>query len=410
MRTTAGPVARRLRDGLVLRTAGPADLDQIGALLTARGTAADAIDHALVMADPEAGWSSCAVVVDGDRVVSTVTLLDETLVLSGLPIPAGQVELVATDRGYEGRGLVRGLMTWAHDRSATLGHLAQVMLGIPYFYRQFGYSYAIPIRRARPVAGRPPAGTGPHEIRTAQAADIPAMAALNDREQAGAMLHMPHSAACWRWLVARGGTTQWLVERAGVPVATGRTTPPAEGVVLGEIAATDPPAAYALLHHATDLAGERGALVVDRPGTVAGRALDPYLGPPPARAEQYYIRVPDPVALLDHLRPVLSARLRASDLAGASGEVIISFFRSHVRFRYAEGDAGPMTAGGVLQAPGAAGGAGVAPDLIGALLFGPHGIAGLTLVHPDAYPGPNHELMETLFPPVDADLLTFYLP
>ena len=43
----------------------------------------------------------CAVVVDGDRVVSTATLLDETLVLGGVPIPAGQVELVATDRAYE---------------------------------------------------------------------------------------------------------------------------------------------------------------------------------------------------------------------------------------------------------------------------------------------------------------------
>src|SRR2546423_7757746 len=109
------PTTTRLPGGLVLRQAVPSDLDRIGALLTARGGPADAVDHALVMADPEAGFATCAVVVDGDRVVSTATLLDETLLLGGVPVPAGQVELVATDRGYEGRGLVRALMGWAHD-------------------------------------------------------------------------------------------------------------------------------------------------------------------------------------------------------------------------------------------------------------------------------------------------------
>src|SRR5450432_1246505 len=107
--------------GLVLCTARPGDLDQLATLLTERGEAADAIDHRLVVDDPGSGLESCAVVIDGDRVVSTATL-----VLSGVPIPAGQVELVATDREYEGRGLVRALMGWAHDRSARRGHLAQI--------------------------------------------------------------------------------------------------------------------------------------------------------------------------------------------------------------------------------------------------------------------------------------------
>jgi hypothetical protein len=63
-----------------------------------------------------------------------------------------------------------------------------------------------------------------------------------------------------------------------------------------------------------------------------------------------------------------------------------------------------------MQAPASAGGAGVAPDLTGSLLFGPEGIIGLADVHPDVYYGPNDALMSVLFPPVRADLLTFYLP
>ncbi len=396
-----------LPGGLVLRTGTPEDLDQVAELLTTRGEAADAVDHRLVVGDSEAGWPSCAVVVDGSRVVSTATLLDETLVLGGVSIPAGQVELVATDREYEGRGLVRALMGWAHRRSADRGHLAQVMIGIPYFYRQFGYSYAMPIPATRKLTGTPPDAPG-HTVRRATAGDIPTMAALQDETQRGLDLRMPHSAACWRWLVARDGSRQWLVEKDGTAVATGRTTPPEEGVRLAEVAAVDEAAAYALLHHASEL-GKGELEVTDRPGTVAGDAYAPLLGPAPDGCEMYYARVADPAALLEHLRPVLSARLTGSETAGRDGEALISFFRSHVRFTHRDGVIGPVTAGGTMQAPGAHGGAGVAPDLVASLLFGPHGMVGLTRSHPDVYPGPNAALMRALFPPVHSDLLTFYL-
>jgi predicted N-acetyltransferase YhbS len=396
-----------LPGGLVLRPAGPPDLDQIAALLTDRGEPEDAIDHRLVVTDPDADWPTCAVVVDGGRVVSTATLLDETLVLGGVPIPAGQVELVATDRAYEGRGLVRALMAWAHRRSAELGQLAQVMIGIPYFYRQFGYAYTIPIAKAMPVTAPPPR-TEAHVPRVATAADIGAMARLQDAEQAGADLRMPHSPACWRWLVARDGTVQWLVERAGTPVAVGRISVSDDGVHLAEPAALDAPAAHALLHHALDLAHGNDVTVTGRSGTVAGAALAPFLGEPPADAQCYYARVADPAALVAHLRPVLSARLAAAGRT-EDGTALVSFFRTHIRFPIISGQVGPVTTGGTMQAPAAAGGAAVAPDLVAPLLFGPDGIDGLARRHPDVYTGPDAHLMRALFPPVRADILTFYL-
>jgi GNAT superfamily N-acetyltransferase len=403
----------------VLRTAVPSDLGQITDLLTARGDAADALDHRLVMGDPDAGWESCAVVADGHRIVSTATLLDETLILGQVEIPAGQVELVATDREYEGRGLMRALMTWAHERSASRGHLVQVMIGIPYFYRQFGYQYAIDMAQSRAVRTLPSSADNANEtdddrkdlVRTAGTADIPAMAALQDAAQGAYDLRMPHSPACWRWLTGRDGSTQLLVERDGAPVATGRITPPDdEEVVLGEIAATDAAAARALIRHAADQVGTDVFVVVGRPGYPGGDAIETFLEPPPRHTAQYYVRVPDIPALLEHLRPVLSARLAASTLTEHSGEAVISFFRHHVRIPITNGAVGKPEPGGPMQAPGVAGGAGVAPDLVGPLLFGQRGIAGLTEHHPDVYTGPSEELMRTLFPPVSADLLTFYLP
>ncbi|APU16382.1 GNAT family N-acetyltransferase [Actinoalloteichus fjordicus] len=407
----APPETTALPEGFTLRRATSADLDQIQALLAERGEVADAVDLRLIVEDSDAGWDSCAVVVAADgRVVSTATLLDEELILGGVRIPAGQVELVATSRDHEGRGLVRALMAWAHEQSARRGHLAQVMLGIPYFYRQFGYSYAIPYHPVRPVHTAPPPEPG-HHVRAATIEDVEAITALQDAVQATADLRMPHSPECLRRLLARDGSTQWIVEREGRAVATGRSTPPEDDVHLGELAAVDEAAARALLRQATDLAAPTSASVRvgDRPGTIASRALTEFLGAAPEAAEMYYVRVADPAALLDRLRPLLSGRLRAVDHARVDGAAVLSFFRSHVRFDVTDAVVGPMVTGGPLQSPASVGGAGIAPDLVPALLFGPHGIVGLSHRHPDVYPGPNVDVMAALFPPVRADLLTFYL-
>ncbi|MEV0136368.1 GNAT family N-acetyltransferase [Dactylosporangium sp. NPDC050688] len=397
-----------LPGGLLVRAARPADLEPIGALLAERGEPADAEDHRLVVEDSDGGFDACGVVVDGDRVVSTATLLDETVVLAGLPIPAGQVELVATDRDYEGRGLVRALMGWAHERSARRGHLVQVMVGIPYFYRRFGYQYTMPIPQSRPVLSVPEM-PGDCTVRKAGPGDIAAMARLQDAVQRRHDVSMPHSPMCWRALVARSGGTQVVVERAGAVIGTARVTPPEEGVVVGEVAVADDTdgtdggaGVAALLAHAAESAGGEPFEAQDRAGLLAA-----HLAPARPDAADYYVRVPDVAALLRHLRPVLSARLAGHD---GDGDVIVSFFRHHVRLRRADGAVTDVVAGGPMQGPASLGGAGVAPDLVGPLLFGPHGIEGLTARHADVYPGPQAELMRALFPPVTSDLLTFYLP
>ena len=86
-----------LPGGLLLREARPADLDQIAALLADRGDPNDPEDHCLVVDDPDGGFDACAVVLDGDRVVSTATLLDETVVLGGLPSPVRRARVRGPD-------------------------------------------------------------------------------------------------------------------------------------------------------------------------------------------------------------------------------------------------------------------------------------------------------------------------
>ena len=394
--------------GLTLRNATPGDLAQLHDLLAERGDPADAVDLDLVVHDPDEGFMSCAVVVDGDRVVSTATLLRETVWVDEVAVPAGQVELVATHPGYEGRGLVRTLMAWAHEQSRERGDLLQVMIGIPYFYRQFGYAYSIPMSRWRALST--PIWADPSiSVRPAAPADIEDLMRLHDAAQDGAGVRMPHSPACWRWLLAREGSTQLVAERDGRVTGAGRSTPPDEGGALGELAADDPASALSVVAHAAGIGGG-GLLVQDRPATVAGDAIEPFLEPPHGRPEWYYARVEQAGPLLEHLGPVLTRRLRDAGLGDATRDVLISSFRSHVRFTIGPEGMGPVSQGGPLQSPGSLGGSGLPPDAWPQLVLGPHGATGLAERMPDCYLGSQDELMAALFPPQTADLLTFYLP
>ena len=392
--------------GLTLRTAVEGDLEQIGALLTDRGDETDAEDLRLVADDADEGLDAVMVVVDGDRVVSTATLLRESVTVSGVVVPAGQVEMVATDLSYEGRGLVRALMGEAHRRSADRGDLLQVMIGIPFFYRQFGYAYAMPIPLPWDVRSTPTADPD-ITVRAARLDDIPAMAALQAAAQDAADVRMPHSAGCWRWLVQRSGSTQLLAEYDGAVIATARQTQPDDGVALGEVAG-DASGIRALVADA----GRKGEVaILERRAAGLDATLAEIAEAPdtPDRArEWFYGRASSLAPLLDHLRPVLLERFRSAELGGHH-EVLLSSWRSHVRFSIDEDSMSDVVAGGPEQAPISKGGSGVPRDALAPLVLGPYGAAGLEARHGDVILGRQRELMEALFPPVTSDLLTFYL-
>ena len=394
---------------LELRPAVAGDVDQIADLLVARGDPSDAVDLRLVVDDPDAGLAGVAVVVDGARVVSTATLLDEVVRIrhpaGTLELAAGQVELVATDPAYEGRGLVRSLMQWAHERSAACGHVLQVMIGIPYFYRLFGYEYAIDIPPPRRVGELPAAAEGV-TVRPAGPEDVAAMDRLQADAQRGCDVTMPRSAAEWRWVLGNDSSMSWVAERDGTAIATARSSGDDDEVVLTELAAVDRAGAGTLLQAVGTGAGS--LRVAARP--LVADLLDDVLEADDGIADQYYVRLPDPAAVLDCWRPVFAARLDEAGVDRRGRDIVVSTFGAHHRMAVTDEGIGPVRSGGPMQAPGAVGGCGVAPDALAALLTGPLGMHGLARRRPDVYPGQDAELYEALFPPQRADLLTWYLP
>jgi N-acetylglutamate synthase-like GNAT family acetyltransferase len=395
-----------LPDGAILRPAAAGDLEDLYELLADRGVPEDALDLQLVVESEGTGIEGTAVVERDGRAVATATLLDETLVVGDTALAVGQVELVAARKEYEHRGYVRALMHWCHERSRRRGHVTQVMIGIPYFYRRFGYVYAIPMHPYAPLEALPDSDPA-IDVRLATASDIPEMAALQERLQQSFDVFMPHGEETWRWLVERAGTQQLVATRRHEIVGCARTTPFVgnEPMLVAEIASSDPAAVATILATACGPDAARATSVELRPGVAR---LAELLGAP-QRADWYYVRIPDVANLLAALRPELERRLQRSDFAAADQLVELSFWESQLGFPIANGHVGPITAGGPRQIIVSEGGSGLPPDAVAHLVLG-CGAAGLEGRFPDCYLGEQAVLMQVLFPQQRADLLTFYLP
>jgi predicted N-acetyltransferase YhbS len=390
---------------LVARTATGDDVDAI-IELNRNGNGADVATELRAGFDGGAFTVTDFVVVrDGLEVVSTLGLLSLQLSLGDVVMPTGQPEFVATHPDYRGRGLVRTLLDLVHERSAERGDLLQLIAGIPYFYRQFGYEYCIPFPRERLLPPESDLGTtGDWATRAATPEDIPAMLALQDAAQSPADLRLPFPEEVWPVLTELPHVELAVAHTPDGHVAgVARIRPIPNGQVrVTSVAARNVGAARALLVRGRRASPGCSLVVADRLDSPVS-ALLAAGSLPTRRREWLYGRTPDPAALLAHLRPVLGARLAASSLANEAGRAGISLYRSTLNVTYQHGAVTDLsTTPGVppdddkqTQLP---------PELIGRVLFGPEGVLAFE-EHPDVNLGADRELLGVLFPPVRSDVL-----
>jgi hypothetical protein len=278
-------------------------------------------------------------------------------------LPVVQVELVATDPAHRGNRLTGRLLAALHQRSAR-GPQLYAIEGIPYFYRRFGYEYAIATGGAPliPAAALPP---GPHTnqaippaARSATESDAEALAVVDASVVARDMLVCPRTASVWRYEL--GGRSRQNLERREVAAlldAAGAVTgylayrpslnPRGELVVVA--AASADPAGWpamiptALGHLAST--AERMSQHSGQPFTRLRLDLDPAhplsrLGPAgtPRRDYAWYVRVDDPIALLRWYQPALTRRWREADLRWPDDSLIIDTYQHRVRLGFRHGE------------------------------------------------------------------------
>jgi predicted N-acetyltransferase YhbS len=353
------------------------------------------------------------------KIVSSLCLIPWTWRYEDVEIPAGEMGIVGTLENYRGRGLIRAQAELFKQRLRQRGCLLSQIQGIPYFYRQFGYEYAIPLERWLMLEIRhiPEQSEPAFTFRQATVEDISTLMRLYDEAAQDLAIHAVRDEATWQYLLTHAAGTEterdtWVVEDAGGQIAGYVCVPHhhfGEELAVSEVSRLSFDAALATLNHLKRLTVERKKpgirfnLPIDCTLAQVARSLDARDG----GAYAWQIHVPDMVALLRAIAPVLERRIAASSLAGLTCDVCICLYRETILLRF---EAGKLmeTANAGLTAWHEE------PIRLPPLQFIPLVLGHRTWqeLH-DAYPDVNVEpksrvLVDTLFPKTTSFIYTIY--
>jgi predicted N-acetyltransferase YhbS len=363
------------------------------------------------------------------RIVGCTGLLRHTWEYDGIPFAVGRPEIIATYPEYRFQGLIRAIFAMVHARSAEQGHLVQAITGIPYFYRQFGYEYALDLwdRCNIPVIDIPPLAENVSDrfsLRDAVLADIPLIQQLYENQRRKGLVSLRideqwwlHQIQTWSDDPSRNINShiQMIVDQAAKPLGYVITSPPQarkymqiwDLEVMEEIhLPVDLPAILQALSTQGSQEGaflqQDGCLQELRFMLLRTHPAFPHLCKLSSQAQKpsfaWYIRVADLPSFISHVAPVLEKRLALAHQASICGELKFDFYRSGLRLVFEQGhlqaaETWRQTARYVKAD------AGFPPHVFLQLLFGRRNLDELRFIFPDVWVQDNAEfLLQTLFP------------
>ena len=287
------------------------------------------------------------------KIVSGVFLIPQVWRYEDIELSVGRPEIVGTLPEYRRRGLVRELFHVLHDYSEKQGQLLQVITGIPHFYRQFGYGFAVELgsRGQIPLSAIPKLGKdhkSKFSLRPAEEADIPSLVAIDAYEAKSFLLSAVHDETMWRYDLLQRDTksaisyeTFMILNEAEVAVgyiSISRNLNSDTSIniwrwVIGENANYLETFEDILRALKDKYQAENSSIVaLDIPSSInpvvvqlMKRNRGMYVS---SRMYAWYLRIPDHVAFINAISPVLERRLIGSSARGYTGNLRINFYQS----------------------------------------------------------------------------------
>ncbi|HUF90852.1 MAG TPA: GNAT family N-acetyltransferase, partial [Candidatus Limnocylindria bacterium] len=364
-----------LGEDLVLRRATPADAEAVTAFVADVLRGQDSAEPSPAMGawvhdllsghHPVVRAGDCRLITDtAGGIVSCATLIAQEWSFGGVAVGVGQPELIGTRTGYRGRRLVSALMDAMHRDSAARGHHLQAITGIPWFYRQFGYEFALergggPSIAAAELEHLDPDAAAAYRVRPAQDADAPFLVDTDAHAARRSLVTARRDERRWRYEIA--GRSEPSSVRRRIDIVEAPNGERAGYVAYGprawrgaavQVVAFEVAAGVSWLAVWIPLLAHlkaHGEAVVAREGKRAFGGLDLWLlgsDHPIRRVSHlpagklpyaFYVRVPDLAAFVRRVAPVLERRLAGSALVGHTGELRLGFFRDGLRLAFERG-------------------------------------------------------------------------
>jgi len=308
----------------------------------------DLLVKKLIRHHPEMTLENFFVIKHHGKTVASLNLIPAKWNIGGVPLKVAEMGCVATLTEHRHRGLQRRLANEFHKQVAEYGYDLCAIEGIPYFYRQFGYEYAIPLlEETRIRLEQIPDHESKLKIRPFTYEDIPKAMQLLMQSQKKFYVHIVRDKQIWNMQqetgIASADTFEaYAVEKDGEMTAYIRVSdkPENKELILREATDTDHNTGKAILKFLKDMGKQRGfetllaqisyydSLAEQLFALGAVQRIPPYA---------WQIRVVDYVKIFQKMKPLFEKRLGASTYCHLTERLNFNFYRFTVQITVEDG-------------------------------------------------------------------------
>jgi len=407
-----GRLPRSIGQGITLRTVGDErDIERYAAFHTNYEKPLWGITcDNLLRFHPEISYDDFLLVEDqtAEQIVSTTCIIPWRCRYEDVNLKVAMLEMVLTHPEYRRRGYVRAQFEQLHQMCKDRRFDLSIIWGIPYYYRRYGYSYAIDLYKADLLAARAVPGPYddpkcPYTLRDAVQDDLPMLGRLYEDSTAVVQLIDCRDPAYWKFLLGR---MQYPVQavldkrdgRIAGYVCIDRESTRGETIVLESAVASQDVGMFILRELAS---GCQGNIRLSWPETSTLVQIARSLGSAALPGGQWLLRIVDISGLLLKIKPVLERRIAASAFAGFTADVCLNLYREAFMLRFKEGKLLKVESLGFVDYSNDADGGdiGIPADAFVRLVFGYRKLDQMLDAWPDIRVKPEARyLVDVLFP------------
>ncbi|MBX3063270.1 MAG: GNAT family N-acetyltransferase [Anaerolineae bacterium] len=422
MLTNATPYSQPLANGLILKSVSTAaDVERLAAFNAhIHGAETSGMCRALILDHPDTRPEHWLFVEEdaSQRIISSLCLIPWRWQYEGIELRSGEMGFCGTLEEYRNRGLVRTLMQRHRELLNEGGYEVSNIQGIPYFYRQFGYEYALPLEGGWRLGldQIPVEAVSQFHICRADVTSIPSLSSFYEAAASDLALSTKRDEATWRYLLdpahdAAFVPEYWLIsdnQQAPIGYVAVQRGGFGEGLNVSEVSRLNSAAVTATLNHLRQLAIERSKPFIRLipAGNSSLIRLAMRYGAQDQGRYAWQLHLPDAPRLLQKLGPVLERRLAASAFADLSEDVTINLYRTAITLHFERGKLKRTESGSAAEYHGSIS---IPPLLLAPLIFGWRTADELAACFPDfSVWGRHRYLIDVLFPKMESFLYTIY--
>jgi predicted acetyltransferase len=282
------------------------------------------------------------------KIVAALNLIPSEWSIGGVSLKVAELGCVATLPEYRHKGLQRRLMMEYHKRLSEQEYDLSAIEGIPYYYRQFGYEYALPFEeQTRIKLDKIPDYEFAHIIRPFTSDDLHEAAELLMKSQQKFYVHTVRDAGIWKMHQETGMVVEYtfegyvIEEKSEMPAYFRiNDNPETKELFLREITDVDQSTAQSILRFLKDVGKQRELETLVTTISYHEPFAQQIMSTGEARQTSPYawqIRILDYAKLFEKMKPLFEKRLSSSMYRNLTEKLKLNFYRYTVQMTVENG-------------------------------------------------------------------------